>query len=447
MNIISNNRQKLKELFFDLPPDLREEFKVESRKSSIYSIRFICWIAIFLYPLFGFLDCICFKDLYLTLINIRCIVVPAIILILILTYSNIALKIADILAFALFQVMALGITIMIIFTGGESSPYYAGLCMVMLAQLIALSWGFRKTVLNLVFIWLIYVVFILIFDRSYDEYQWNLFISNNFFLVGTIVIVSIWSILGSNLYKRAFLNAKMVEQEKEKSDKLLQNILPKPVIAELKITNKYSPRVYESATVLFTDFVGFTKIAEKMSPEDVVMELDRSFEYFDLLCEKYHLEKIKTIGDSFMCVAGIPRANQVHAIQATLMAIEIRSFNRMLNQIRSAVGEKVWNIRIGIHTGPLAAGVIGRAKFRYDIWGDTVNIASVIESSGVTGKINISKSTYTILRPYFNIQSRGIVDTKKKGKLKMYIVESIKPEYADDEPGRTPNKKLLNTIE
>lgn len=445
MNII-DYREKLKKLFFDLPPELREEFKVESRKSSIYSIRFISWIAIFLYPLFGFLDCICFKDLYLTLIKIRCIVVPSIILILILTYSSIAVKIADILGFALFQVMALGITIMIIFTGGESSPYYAGLCMVMLAQLIALSWGFRKTALNLVLIWLTYVVFVLMFDRNYEEYQWTSFVSNNFFLLGTILIVSIWSILGFNLYKKAFLNSKMVEQEKEKSDKLLRNILPEPVIAELKINNKYSPQVYESATVLFTDFVGFTKIAEKMSPEDVVIELDRAFEYFDLICEKYHLEKIKTIGDSFMCVAGVPRANNVHAIQATLMAIEIRSFNRMLNQIRSAVGEKVWNIRIGIHTGPLAAGVIGRTKFRYDIWGDTVNIASVIESSGITGKINISKPTYDIIQPYFIIQYRGIVHTKKKGELEMYIAEAIKPEYADDELGRTPNRRLLEII-
>jgi len=380
------------------------------------------------------------------LISIRCIVIPSVLLILLLSYTSNAFKIADILGFALFQCLALGITIMILYTGGESSPYYAGLSMVMLAQLIALSWGFRKTVLNVGVIWLTYIAFVFIFDRDYDKYQWTVFISNNFFLVGTILIVSIWSILGFNLHKKAFLNSKMVEEEKEKSDKLLHNILPEPVIAELKINNRYTPQVYESATVLFTDFVGFTKIAEKMNPEDVVIELDRAFEYFDLICDKYNLEKIKTIGDSFMCVAGVPVANSVHAIQAALMAIEIRSFNRMLNQIRSAVDEEVWDIRIGIHTGPLAAGVIGRTKFRYDIWGDTVNIASIIEDSGVTGKINISKATYNIIKPYFTIHYRGIVRTKKKGELEIYIVEAIKPKFADDELGRTPNKRLLEII-
>jgi len=444
--MLENQLKKFKDLFFYLPPEVKEEFEVEIRQSSIFSIRFICWIAVFLYPLFGLLDYICFPEQYRILISIRCIVVPFIFLILLLTFTSNAIKIANILGFTLFQCLALGITIMIVFTGGESSPYYAGLSMVMLAQLVALSWGFRKTALNVIMIWLTYLALVFLFDRNYNEYQWPIFIANNFFLLGTMLIVSIWSILGFNLHKKSFLRSKMVQQEKEKSDQLLRNILPEPVIAELKISRKYTPQVYESATVLFTDFVGFTKIAEKMKPEDVVLELDRAFEFFDLICDKFHLEKIKTIGDSFMCAAGVPVPNRVHAIQAALMAIEIRSFNRMLNQIRSAVGEKEWNIRIGIHTGPLAAGVIGRTKFKYDIWGDTVNVASVMESSGDTGKINISKATYNAIKPYFMIHYRGIVSTKKRGELEMYFVDCIKPEYADDELGRTPNKRLLDII-
>jgi len=353
---------------------------------------------------------------------------------------------ANVLGFALFQCLALGITAMTIFTGGESSPYYAGLCMVMLAQLIALSWGFSKTLLNVVMIWLAYIALVFIFDRNYGEYQWPIFVANNFFLLGTMLIVSIWSILGFNLHKKAFLHRKMVEQEREKSEQLLHNILPEPVITELKTNHKYSPQVYESATVLFTDFVGFTEIAEKMELEDVVTELDRTYEFFDSICDKYHLEKIKTIGDSFMCVAGVPVANKVHAIQAALMAIEIRSFNRMLNQIRSAVGEQIWNIRIGIHTGPLAAGVIGRTKFTYDIWGNTVNTASIMERRGKIGKINISKATYNAIKPYFSTRYRGVVATRRGGELDMYFVECIGPEYADDELGRTPNERLLEII-
>lgn len=435
--------ERSKDLFFDLPPEVMEEFEVEIRQSSISSIRVICWIAIFLYPLFGLLDYIRFPEQYRILITIRCIVVPCIFLILFLTYSSNAIKMVNILGFALLQCLAVGITIMIVFTGGESSPYYAGLCMVMLAQLMALSWGFRRTAVNVVVIWLTYLAFVLIFDRNYNEYQWPIFIASNFFLLGTMLIVSIWSILGFNLHKKSI---QRWLQEKEKSDQLLRSILPEPVIAELKMNHEYAPHIYESATVLFTDFVGFTRIAEKMKPEDVVLELDRAFEFFDLICDKYYLEKIKTIGDSFMCVAGVPVANTVHAIQATLMAIEIRSFNRMLNQIRSAVGEEIWNIRIGIHTGPLAAGVIGRTKFGYDIWGDTVNIASLMESCGDTGKINISKATYNDIKPYFMIQYRGIVSTKKGGELEMYFLDSIKPKYADDELGRTPNKRLLEII-
>ena len=444
--MLENQLKKFKGFFFYLPPEFKEEFEVEIRQSSIFSIRFICWIAAFLYPLFGLLDYICFPEQYRILISIRFIVVPSIFLILFLTYTRNAINVVNLLGFALFQCMALGITIMTLFTGGESSPYYAGLCMVMLAQLIALSWGFRKTAVNVIVIWLTYLAFVFIFDHNYNEYQWPIFIANNFFLIGTMLIVSVWSILGFNLHKKSFLHSKMVEQEKEKSDQLLRNILPEPVITELKIHQKYTPQVYESATVLFTDFVGFTKIAEKMNSEDVVLELDRAFEFFELICAKYHLEKIKTIGDSFMCVAGVPVASRTHAIQAALMAIEIRSFNRMLNQIRGAVGEEVWNIRIGIHTGPLVAGVIGRTKFRYDIWGDTVNTASVLESSGDAGKINISKATFNAIKPYFKIQHRGVVPTKKGKKLDMYFVDCIKPEYADDELGRTPNKKLLDII-
>lgn len=195
---------------------------------------------------------------------------------------------------------------------------------------------------------------------------------------------------------------------------------------------------YEMVTVLFSDIQGFTKIAEQMNPESLIDELDRFFFHFDSVVEKYNIEKIKTIGDAYMAAGGIPQKNRSNPIEVVLAALEMQQY--MLNLQKTKVD--FWDLRIGIHTGPVIAGVVGHKKRSYDIWGDTVNTASRMESSGEAGKVNISGETYGLVREYFLCEYRGRLPVKYKGNLDMYFVKGLRPELSINLAG-IPNRKFF----
>jgi len=236
------------------------------------------------------------------------------------------------------------------------------------------------------------------------------------------------------------LLTKSVNAERHRSDTLLLNVLPRDIATELKRTAKVVPRHYDDATVLFSDFVGFTRIAENLTPTELIGQLDHSFQEFDQLVQSAGLEKIKTIGDAYLAVGGIPRPNPTHAIDCALAALDMVRATDRIRREREKAGEPGWSIRIGIHTGPLVAGVIGTEKFAYDVWGDTVNTASRLESSGVPGLINISESTYLRVREFFVCDHRGRVAAKGKGELDMYLLGGLRPEFSDD--GILPNSRF-----
>ncbi len=212
--------------------------------------------------------------------------------------------------------------------------------------------------------------------------------------------------------------------QRDQSDKLLLNILPEEVAEELKMSGSSSPRHYEQATVLFTDFKGFTQIAETLRPSELVKELDTCFLAFDEIIEKNDLEKIKTIGDAYMCAGGIPVPNQTNPIDAVKAGLAMQEFMHEFNAYKRAEGKLIWELRVGIHTGPLVAGVIGKHKFAYDVWGDTVNLAARMESSGEAGKVNISGATFELVQDYFNCSYRGKVQAKNKGSVDMYFAQA-----------------------
>ncbi|MFM9944626.1 MAG: adenylate/guanylate cyclase domain-containing protein [Bacteroidia bacterium] len=209
-----------------------------------------------------------------------------------------------------------------------------------------------------------------------------------------------------------------LDEEKQKSEDLLLNILPPEIAHELKQKGKSEARQFEHVTVLFTDFVNFTGISETLSPKELVSEIDLCFKTFDDIIEKHGLEKIKTIGDAYLAVCGMPEEDSKHAINTAQAALDIRKFIIK----RKSEGGK-FEIRIGMHSGPLVAGIVGVKKFAYDIWGDTVNTAARMEQKSEPGKINISGATYELIKNHFTCTHRGKIEAKNKGMIDMYFVE------------------------
>lgn len=219
----------------------------------------------------------------------------------------------------------------------------------------------------------------------------------------------------------------IIEKEKDRSENLLLNILPAEIAEELKENGEAAARDFELVSILFTDFKGFTEKAEQLSASELIEEINYCFKAFDHICEKYGIEKIKTIGDAYMAAGGIPAPSD-HAVQNTVLAaIEMQAFVTDRLRDRQAKNEIAFEMRLGIHSGPVVAGIVGVKKFQYDVWGDTVNTASRIESNGEIGKVNISQDTYELIKdnPRFNFKARGKIKVKGKGEIEMWFVSNL----------------------
>ncbi len=253
-----------------------------------------------------------------------------------------------------------------------------------------------------------------------DEKQRNQRIT----LIATVVGLGLIMILALGLFRRNRFIKKtsdVIQQERDRSDQLLLNILPEETAKELKDKGKVKAKRFESVSVLFTDFKGFTEYSANLSPEELVESVNYYYSKFDEIMEKHGLEKIKTVGDAYMAAGGLPFPSADHALKMVEAALEIRDFVKESKKT-DPDDQTRFDIRIGINTGPVVAGVVGTKKFAYDIWGDTVNIASRMESNSEPGKINVSENTYQLIKDQFTCMYRGEIEAKNKGKLKMYFV-------------------------
>jgi adenylate cyclase len=230
--------------------------------------------------------------------------------------------------------------------------------------------------------------------------------------------------------------------EKGESERLLLNILPPSIAAELKASQRVQPRFFDSASVIFIDFSGFTRIVETMEPASVIDQLDQHFTRFDDIMAKHRLEKLKTIGDAYLAVGGVPEHNRSHPVDAALCALQILDHLTKLNRQREKLHLPAWLARIGINTGPVIAGVVGKHKFTYDIWGNTVNVAERVEAAGVPGRITISDATWQHIKGRFETEPRGAVEVKHKGLVNMYFLNRVKPELSSDPAGTMPNDRF-----
>jgi class 3 adenylate cyclase len=220
-----------------------------------------------------------------------------------------------------------------------------------------------------------------------------------------------------------------LDQEKRTSEKLLLNILPAEVADEMRSRGIVAPKYFEDVTILFTDFVGFTMSTEKLAAEDLVVILNEYFTEFDHIVKRYGLEKMKTIGDSYMCLSGLPARNPAHPVDTVMAAFEMLEVVKRRDREDSPVR---WKIRIGIHTGPVIAGVVGINKIAFDIWGDTVNYSSRMESSGEPNRINLSERTWSRVKDFFECEHRGKVATKEKREYDMYFANGVLPALVKD---------------
>lgn len=247
----------------------------------------------------------------------------------------------------------------------------------------------------------------------------------NVFMGSTLLFI----LLAGGLYTRWRFVRKsrdMISKEKDRSDNLLLNILPAEIAEELKEKGKADARNFDEVSILFTDFKGFTALSAKLSAEELVQEINHCFKSFDAIIDKYGIEKIKTIGDAYMAAGGLPKPSADSTKNTVLAALEMQTFISNRKTAMDAEGKLAFEMRVGIHTGPVVAGIVGVKKFQYDIWGDAVNTASRIESSGEIGKVNVSQATYELLRddPQFSFENRGKIEAKGKGEIAMYFVSN-----------------------
>jgi adenylate cyclase len=332
--------------------------------------------------------------------------------------SNIAIKA---LYFIYFASCSISISITVYYSGGFESVTFPWLASTPIVALLV--WSKRGSLFSLFFVILIQIVFFYLHQNDFEfPNQMPEKFAKPFSLtteLGLVLILFWIAFVFENAKNTALNNLNIknneLQKEKEKSDELLLNILPHEIAEELKSTGGAVAKQYNNVSVLFTDFVNFTGISENLTPIELVSEIHHNFTIFDNIIEKHGLEKIKTIGDAYLAVCGLPIDNPLHAENTINAAIEIRDY--------LATHKGKFQIRIGIHSGPVIAGIVGVKKYAYDIWGDTVNTAARMEQNSDSGKINISESTYELVKDKFTFQHRGKISAKNKGEIDMYYVD------------------------
>jgi class 3 adenylate cyclase len=301
-----------------------------------------------------------------------------------------------------------------------------------MAPLIALIFGDIKRARIFMTLMIMGIVVMTVFN-TYIE-QWGSYISRDqkliLLAINITIAIFVTYIALQYFVKQVAENKRSIEEHSQRSDSLLLNILPEHVAHEIKMHGKSEPTLYENTTIIFSDFKDFTQFSELFTPEELIGELAMCFDTFDEIITRHGLEKIKTIGDAYMCVGGISADSQkiaYNAEKAVLAAMEMAQYIREIRMQKLSEGKAYWDVRIGVHTGDVVAGVVGKKKFVFDIWGDAVNVANRLQTCSEEGKINISDTTYRLVKDYFLCSPRGRIAVKNKGELDMYFVDERIP--------------------
>ncbi|MBM4398268.1 MAG: cyclic nucleotide-binding domain-containing protein, partial [Deltaproteobacteria bacterium] len=422
-----------------LPPEYGAEFEAERRRSIASANWVVNWIGFLLYPITTFLDLIQFPATYGRLSAVRFGATAGLGLLLVVQWvlrrSGLAVPLNRVVMWAVVGIVIVHLDVVNVMVGGPETTYYAGITLLLLCVLVAFPLSLKEMGLTVVLISLQYNIVMLLFDPHLEP---DGFLNANYFFFATAFIGLFATALGNRLRIDEFLARKRIESEKARSDQLLLNILPEEVAEELKTTGRVHARHIRSCSILFTDFVGFTRLANRAAPEDLVRSLDRAFSRFDQIVDRWGLEKLKTIGDGYMAAGGVLEDQPDHLLRSILAGLEM--MHAIEDEGLGAADGTPWRVRIGVHPGPVVAGVIGQKKFAFDLWGDTVNTASRLEAQGHPRTINLATKVYKAIEPFFDGVDRGYVPVRGKGPMAMTGITRLRPKYSEDPEGRVPNE-------
>jgi len=403
---------------------LEHEFRSEHAINTLSQIRTALIIAAILYALFSILDFLVMQTGHIWALLVRFLIaIPIFLLCCALTYKAYFRTRLQLLVSATIYVAGMGLAwIAIFYQDSQNGLYLTG-------TLLPIFWAFLYSGLRFIQAVKVSLALIVSYDILFylaDNLSQAIFVSFNFFLITSTIIGILGGYTIERYYRRDFVNRRIIDAERLKNEQLLLNILPKNIVSELKQHPGTIAKDYEQITVLFADLVEFSKLSLNHSAHQVVTILNEIFSLFDHLTDKYGLEKIKTIGDAYMVTNNLLDGSESSAKSVAEFAVAMRDALQQYNQ------EKNYNIqiRIGIHTGPAVAGVIGIKKFIYDVWGNTVNIASRMESTCPSNQIQLSEYTYQILKDEFDFENCGEIKLKGICNMHAYLLSNKKAEVS-----------------
>src|SRR6185436_1071433 len=406
------------------PEEIEEQFQDDYYNNTRSSTRIALALGLFLYSLFGVMDIYAVPLSRDTAWFIRfAIVAPVIVFVLIASYINLLQKYVQTLMSVAVAVSGLGIVFMIAVTRDTELGnrfYFTGLILICMWAYGLLRLRFWYAVLTNLIIMVGYEYASIVVKQLLEtQTGLVLFTMHNFFFLGANVLGIFTSYTLERYSRREFLQRYAIQQERDQSDKLLFSILPARIAEQLKLGQETIAEEFSSASVLFADIVDFTPLSANFEPREVVDMLNELFSGFDRLVDKYSVEKIQVAGDGYMLAAGVPTPRKNHAVILAQLALEMLDYVKRQNFLG---GRQPIEIRIGLNSGPLMGGVIGRKKFVYALWGDMVNTASRMESHGAKGKIQITRATYELVKDQFECEYIGEIDVKGKGRLEAWYL-------------------------
>lgn len=340
-------------------------------------------------------------------------------------------------------ISCIGLDGLILTAGGPESPYYNGLTMLVVGVVVVMPYGMWPMTAILSAIIIQFNIAAALFDEEIT--MWRLYVNANYFYwtIASIGLLGVYTRF--RLRVQEFIGRMEVEEERARNEELLLNMLPEEVAFELRNHGRVEARHIPDCTIMFSDFVGFTQLSGRVDPGELVRSLDRAFSRFDEIVTRWGLEKLKTIGDSYMCAGGVLGDQPDHLIACILAGLEM--LRALEEEALTAPDGSRWNMRVGIHSGPVVAGVIGARRFAYDLWGDTVNTASRLESAAQPGTLNLATEVYDSVREFFVGVDRGFVPVRGKGPMAMTRVLRLRAQYAQDDEGRLPNERFFGDLE